>query len=66
MLDLDASDDDVAQLLSKRLKVENAIIFVAVPRLPVLDGYASNSGGAFRDDFDDAASVTISLESLEL
>ena len=32
--------------------------------MPILDGYASRSGGSFRNDFDDAASVTDSSESV--
>ena len=49
--------------MPKRLKVENVLPFVAAPQMPVLDGFASSSGGSYRDDFDDAASATESIES---
>ena len=64
VVDLDTSDDDIVQPVPKRLKVDNQLPFVAAPQMPVLDGYASNSGGSFRDDFDDVASVTDSIESV--
>ena len=64
VVDLDTSDDDIVQLVPKRLKVDHQLPFVAAPQMPVLDGYASSSGGSFRDDFDDVASVTDSIESV--
>ena len=65
MVDLDASDDDIVQPVPKRLKVDNQLPFVAAPQMPVLDGYASSSGGSFRDDFDDVASVASVTDSIE-
>ena len=49
---------------TNRFNVETANpIFVAVPHLPVLDGYASSSGESFHDDVDDAARATTTIDS---
>ena len=58
VLDLGTSDDDVViQPAAKCLKVEHVLPAVAAPKMKVLDGCASSSGGSYNDKLDDVVIV---------